>query len=104
MCSNETHFPLTNFLIPFLWQTGAGYGFDILFLQFYLFQKNGKRQNDMSIEDMYKQYEYDEEDDDDSDWEPLQKHIEVLKWFCANCTMVNFDDAVHCDVCFHNES
>lgn len=54
----------------------------------------------MSLEDMYnKQYDYDE-DDDDSDWEPLQKHIEIIKWFCANCTMANLDDVVHCDVCF----
>lgn len=68
-------------------------------------KKNGKRQSDMSLEDMYnKQYDFDE-DEDDSDWEPLQKHIEIVKWFCANCTMVNLDDVVHCDVCGeHRES
>lgn len=54
----------------------------------------------MSLEDMYnKLYDYDE-DEDDSDWEPLQKHIEIIKWFCANCTMANLDGVVHCDVCF----
>lgn len=54
----------------------------------------------MTLEDIYnKEYNFDD-DDDDSDWDPLEKNIEVLKWFCVNCTMVNFDDVVHCDVCF----
>ncbi|XP_027168937.1 histone deacetylase 15 [Coffea eugenioides] len=67
--------------------------------------KTGKRQNDMTLEDIYnKEYNFDD-DDDDSDWDPLEKNIEVLKWFCVNCTMVNFDDVVHCDVCGeHRES
>ncbi|CAI9113629.1 OLC1v1014265C1 [Oldenlandia corymbosa var. corymbosa] len=67
--------------------------------------KNGKRQNEMTLEDMYnKQYDFDEEDDD-SDWEPEDNNVEVLKWFCVNCTMVNFDDVIHCDVCGeHRES
>ncbi|XVF09659.1 hypothetical protein REPUB_Repub07fG0113500 [Reevesia pubescens] len=48
---------------------------------------------------------FDDDDEDDSDWEPVQKHIEILKWFCTNCTMVNLDDVVHCDICGeHRES
>ncbi|XVE58715.1 hypothetical protein DITRI_Ditri04bG0191200 [Diplodiscus trichospermus] len=47
----------------------------------------------------------DYEDEDDSDWEPVKEHVEILKWFCTNCTMVNLDDVVHCDVCGeHKES
>ena len=44
---------------------------------------------------------FEEDDDDDSDWEPFQLPtcVEVVKWFCKNCTMVNLDDVVHCDVC-----
>lgn len=44
-------------------------------------------------EDMYSY-----EDSDDSDWEPLQEPTAVAKWFCVNCTMVNFEDVLHCDV------
>ncbi|PPR95417.1 hypothetical protein GOBAR_AA25264 [Gossypium barbadense] len=41
----------------------------------------------------------------DIDWEPVQKHIEILKWFCTNCTMVNLDDVFLCDICGeHKES
>ncbi|XP_039042894.1 histone deacetylase 15-like isoform X2 [Hibiscus syriacus] len=48
---------------------------------------------------------FDDEDEDDSDREPVQKHIEVLKWFCTNCKMVNLDDVSHCDICGeHKES
>ncbi|XP_031404324.1 histone deacetylase 15 isoform X2 [Punica granatum] len=42
---------------------------------------------------------FNEDDEEDSDWEPLKRHVEILKWFCTNCTMVNLDDVVHCDVC-----
>ncbi|XAR51277.1 Histone deacetylase [Bertholletia excelsa] len=45
------------------------------------------------------QYDFDDDDDDDGDWEPAQKSTAVLKWFCVNCTMVNLDDVVHCDIC-----
>ncbi|KAK4803955.1 hypothetical protein SAY86_003772 [Trapa natans] len=47
-------------------------------------------------------YDYDtifNEDDDDSDWEPLKRHMEIPNWFCINCTMANLDDVVHCDNC-----
>lgn len=55
----------------------------------------------MTLEDMYNnQYDFDDEDDD-SDWEPLQKPAAIVKWFCVNCTMVNLGDDIHCDVRLH---
>ncbi|KAK8537059.1 hypothetical protein V6N13_042010 [Hibiscus sabdariffa] len=61
---------------------------------------------ELTLQDMYNNQDaFDEDDEDDSDWEPVQKHIEILKWFCTNCTMVNLDDVFHCDVCGeHKES
>lgn len=62
---------------------------------------------ELTFQDMYNNQDAfdDDDDEDDSDWEPAQKHIEVLKWFCTNCTMVNLDDVVHCDICGeHKES
>ncbi|KAK3189930.1 hypothetical protein Dsin_029491 [Dipteronia sinensis] len=61
----------------------------------------------MTVQDMYNQESFDDEDEDDSDWEPMQKHVEIKKWFCTNCTMVNLDDVdiVYCDTCGeHKES
>ncbi|XP_024027272.1 histone deacetylase 15 [Morus notabilis] len=66
--------------------------------------KKAWQHKEMTFQDMYENQNLidDDDDDDDSDWEPLQK---VVKWFCTNCTMVNFDDIVHCDVCGeHKES
>ncbi|KAL7178771.1 hypothetical protein ACSBR1_042180 [Camellia fascicularis] len=61
--------------------------------------KKARQQKEMTLEDMYNnQYDFDD-DDDDSDWEPSQKLTTVVKWFCVNCTMVNLDDVVHCDIC-----
>ncbi|KAL4346488.1 hypothetical protein GQ457_17G026140 [Hibiscus cannabinus] len=59
-----------------------------------------------TFQDMYNNQDaFDDEDEDDSDWEPVQKHIEILKWFCTNCTMVNLGDVLHCDICGeHKES
>ncbi|XP_022736487.1 histone deacetylase 15 isoform X2 [Durio zibethinus] len=62
---------------------------------------------ELTFQDMYNNQDAfdDDDDEDDSDWEPVQKHIEILKWFCTNCTMVNLDDVVHCDICGeHKES
>lgn len=59
-------------------------------------QKKARQHKEMTFQDMYENQNLFDDDDDDSDWEPLQK---VVKWFCTNCTMVNFDDIVHCDVC-----
>ncbi|XP_057770563.1 histone deacetylase 15-like isoform X3 [Salvia miltiorrhiza] len=73
-------------------------------------QKNGKRKSDMSLEEMYNsQYDFGDDEDDDSDWEPsaLPAHsvVEIPKWFCLNCTMLNIGDDSHCDVCGeHRES
>ncbi|XP_058107920.1 histone deacetylase 15 isoform X2 [Magnolia sinica] len=38
-------------------------------------------------------------DDDDDDWEPSQDHAVSNKWFCANCTVGNFEDVLHCKGC-----
>lgn len=65
--------------------------------------KKVKKQKEMTLQDVYNSDEYD--DDDDSDWEPLQEQPTVMKWFCINCTMVNLDDAVFCNICGeHKES
>lgn len=67
-------------------------------------QKNGKRTSDMTLEEMYynSQYDFGDDEDDDSDWEPsaLPAHdvMEIPKWFCLNCTMLNIGDDSHCDV------
>ncbi|CAN6717561.1 unnamed protein product [Malus baccata var. baccata] len=65
--------------------------------------KKAAEQMEMTLEDMYNQ-DLDDEDDD-SDWDPFQQHVEVMKWFCTNCTMPNLGDIDHCDVCReHRES
>ncbi|KAL0381342.1 UNVERIFIED_CONTAM: Histone deacetylase 15 [Sesamum angustifolium] len=73
-------------------------------------QKKAKRKSDMTLEEMYNsQHDFEDDEDDDSDWEPsaLPDHnvVEIPKWFCLNCTMVNIGDDLHCDVCGeHRES
>ncbi|EPS65757.1 hypothetical protein M569_09020, partial [Genlisea aurea] len=62
---------------------------------------------DMTIEEIYRGWEVDE--DDDSDWEPPavpeRGLFELPKWFCVNCTMANIGDGSHCDLCGeHRES
>lgn len=57
-----------------------------------------KRENDMTLEDMYNARYNLDEDDDDSDWEPSEKQVEVPRWFCVNCTMVNVEDVSNCEV------
>ncbi|PON62099.1 Histone deacetylase superfamily [Parasponia andersonii] len=69
--------------------------------------KKARRHKDLTFQDMYDDQNLfdDDDDDEDSDWEPLQKPVEVLKWFCTNCTMVNVDNIVHCEICGeHKES
>ncbi|KAI4344053.1 hypothetical protein L6164_011327 [Bauhinia variegata] len=62
--------------------------------------KRARQQKEVTLEDMYNNQDlFDEDDDDDSDWEPLQNRVELIKWFCRNCTMVNLDDVVYCDIC-----
>ncbi|OMO83040.1 Histone deacetylase superfamily [Corchorus olitorius] len=61
--------------------------------------KKSRLPKELTFQDMYNNQEaFDDDDDDDSDWEPVQKHVEILKWFCTNCTMVNLDDVVQCDI------
>lgn len=58
------------------------------------------RQGDLTFQDIHDNRDFfDEDDEDDSDWEPVQKHVELIKWFCVNCTMVNLGDGVICDLC-----
>ena len=47
------------------------------------------------LSNMVEQYE--DEDDEDSDWEPVMR-MTCEKWFCVNCTMANFEDGSHCEV------
>ncbi|TYH98310.1 hypothetical protein ES332_A12G301400v1 [Gossypium tomentosum] len=69
-------------------------------------QKKVRLPKELTFQDMYNNQDaFDDDDEDDSDWEPVQKHIEILKWFCTNCTMVNLDDVFLCDICGeHKES
>lgn len=58
------------------------------------------RQGDLTFQDIHDNGDFfDEDEEDDSDWEPVQKHVELIKWFCVNCTMVNLGDGVVCDLC-----
>lgn len=67
--------------------------------------KKARKQKEMTMQDMYNNPDNYDDDDDDSDWEPLQKQPTLMKWFCINCTMVNLDDVIYCDICGeHKES
>lgn len=64
-----------------------------------LLQEAGKKQKEMTLEDMYRNDgALDDDDEDDSDWEPLKKQVEMVRWFCTNCTMLNVEDVFNCDV------
>nr|XP_043614467.1 histone deacetylase 15 [Erigeron canadensis] len=59
---------------------------------------------DMTLQDMYNK-EGDFDDEDDSDWDPLESYISIVQWNCINCTMVNVDGAIYCHICGeHKES
>jgi histone deacetylase 6 len=66
-------------------------------------QKRVRLQKELTFQDLYENQElFDEEDDDeDSDWDPsqLQMCVEVIKWFCKNCTVDNINNDVCCRVC-----
>jgi len=64
-----------------------------------LLQEAEEKQKEMTLEDMYKNDGtlYDD-DEDDSDWEPVKRQVELMRWFCTNCTMVNVEDVFLCDV------
>ncbi|KAL5726038.1 histone deacetylase [Ranunculus cassubicifolius] len=61
---------------------------------------NGKKrqQKEMTSQDIYREeYDDDDDEDEDNDWDPSQ--CDSKRWFCTNCTMVNIDDVLHCDIC-----
>lgn len=62
------------------------------------YRRTQKGNSANSLQDLFLQDNYDDGEDDDSDWEPVN-HLLIKKWFCYNCTMPNFDDVFHCDVC-----
>lgn len=66
-------------------------------------QQNLTRHEGNSLQDLCMQDHYDDEDEDDSDWEPVN-HFYIKKWFCTNCTLPNFDDVSHCDVWYFPSS
>jgi len=52
----------------------------------------------LTLEDIYNLPDELDDDEDDSDWEPLLEPLAVRKWFCTNCTMVNFEGFDVCEV------
>lgn len=59
-------------------------------------------QKELTFKDMYENKElFEEDDEEDTDWEPcpVEKSVEVIKWFCKNCTMDNLDNDICCEVC-----
>ncbi|CAJ1944360.1 unnamed protein product [Sphenostylis stenocarpa] len=72
--------------------------------------KRVRLQKELTFQDMYQnEGVFDEDDEDDSDWEPFQLHkcveFEIKKWCCRNCTMVNLDCNESCYICGeHRES
>ncbi|CAN1245196.1 Histone deacetylase 15 [Linum grandiflorum] len=58
---------------------------------------------DLTFQDMCNDvdwFEDEEDEEEDSDWEPVAKPVmEMLSWFCVNCTMMNLDCVVHCSTC-----
>ncbi|ESW27132.1 hypothetical protein PHAVU_003G176700 [Phaseolus vulgaris] len=72
--------------------------------------KRARLQKELTFQDMYQNDGvFDEDDEDDSDWEPFQLpkcvEFEIKKWCCRNCTMTNLDCYDCCDICGeHRES
>ncbi|KAG2407864.1 Histone deacetylase [Vigna angularis] len=72
--------------------------------------KRARLQKELTFQDMYQnEGVFDEDDEDDSDWEPFQLHkcveFEIKKWCCRNCTMINLDCNDCCYICGeHRES
>ncbi|KAL9256642.1 Histone deacetylase 15-like protein [Drosera capensis] len=60
--------------------------------------KKAKVQKEMTMQDIFGDANEldDDEDEDDMEWDPLREQVTISKWFCTNCTMVNFEGAVHC--------
>lgn len=43
--------------------------------------------------------ETDDDEDEDRNWEPFDMLQLQARWFCTNCTRLNFDEASNCLVC-----
>ncbi|KAI3865877.1 hypothetical protein MKX03_014509 [Papaver bracteatum] len=65
----------------------------------YTEKRKRQRDRDMTFQDMYNLNMDFTDEDDDSDWAPFQNNVASEKWFCANCTMVNWFDVFYCEVC-----
>ncbi|XP_010506955.1 PREDICTED: histone deacetylase 15 [Camelina sativa] len=69
--------------------------------------KRARVSREMTFEDIYGADTLlnDDDEEDDSDWEPVQTPVEFVNWCCVNCTMANPGDMVHCFICGeHKES
>lgn len=66
-------------------------------------QKRARVSREMTFQDIYgaETSLHDDDEEDDSDWEPVQTPVEFVNWCCVNCTMANPGDMVHCFVRFH---
>ncbi|XP_024015166.1 histone deacetylase 15 isoform X2 [Eutrema salsugineum] len=69
--------------------------------------KRARVSREMTFQDIYGADTLlnEEDEEDDSNWEPVQTPVEFVKWCCVNCTMANPGDMVHCYICGeHKES
>ncbi|KAL2338300.1 hypothetical protein Fmac_012746 [Flemingia macrophylla] len=64
--------------------------------------KRARLQRDLTFQDVYQNDGvFDDDDDEDSDWEPFQlpKCVEIKRWSCKNCTIANLDGDDYCQIC-----
>lgn len=68
--------------------------------------KKSNHRRELTLEDICNTPgDLDDDDEDDSDWEPILERFAIRKWFCTNCTMVNLDGMIFCEACKeHKES
>ncbi|KAL2935753.1 Histone deacetylase 15 [Bienertia sinuspersici] len=67
--------------------------------------RKGKHHRELTFEDICNNPNDLDDDEDDSDWEPVLENLPIRKWFCTNCTMVNIDGMSFCEMCNeHKES
>lgn len=63
--------------------------------------KVARQIHDRTLQAFYERKElFDDDEDDDSDWEPPLEDADRNKWFCTNCTVRNNQDVLHCNVRF----
>lgn len=61
--------------------------------------KVARQRHDRTLQAFYERTElFDDDEDDDSDWEPPLDDADSNKWFCTNCTLRNNRDVLHCNV------